>query len=69
MPGELKRIAVLGRLAAVPNLGDRGSSNVIPPSVVTPLDGLRAALPDAEVLAADGADLDEASRSRAAPTR
>lgn len=60
--GKLKRIAVLGRLAAIPNLGDHGSSNVIPPSVVTPLEGLRAALPDAEVLAADGSDLEEASR-------
>jgi beta-glucosidase len=58
----LRRIAVLGRLASVPNLGDRGSSNVIPPAVVTPLDGLRAALPDVEVLAADGSDLDAASR-------
>jgi hypothetical protein len=46
---RLKRIAVLGRLASIPNLGDRGSSNVIPPSVVTPLDGLRAALLTAEV--------------------
>ncbi len=60
--GRLKRIAVLGRLASIPNLGDRGSSNVIPPSVVTPLDGLRAALPDTEILVADGADLHEASR-------
>ena len=60
--GKLKRVAVLGRLASIPNLGDRGSSNVIPPSVVTPLDGLRAALPDAEVLAVDGSDLEEAAR-------
>jgi beta-glucosidase len=42
------RIAVLGRLADVPNLGDGGSSNVHPPSVVTPLAGLRAALPEVE---------------------
>ncbi|MBI5285247.1 MAG: glycoside hydrolase family 3 C-terminal domain-containing protein [Chloroflexi bacterium] len=59
---RLKRIAVLGRLASITNLGDRGSSNVIPPSAVTPLDGLRAALPDAEVLVADGSDLDEVGR-------
>ncbi len=59
---SLKRVAVLGRLASAPNLGDRGSSNVVPPSVVTPLDGLRAALPDADIAAADGADLDEAAR-------
>jgi beta-glucosidase len=47
-PGNLRRIAVLGRLADRPNLGDRGSSDVHPPSVVTPLAGLRAALPDVD---------------------
>ncbi len=57
---KLRRVAVLGRLGAVANLGDQGSSNVVPPSVVTPLDGLRAALPEAEILANDGAGLDEA---------
>lgn len=57
------RIAVLGRLASVPNLGDRGSSNVVPPSVDTPLDGLRAALPDATFLVEDGSDLDAAKRA------
>ena len=61
---SLRRVAVLGRLAAVANLGDGGSSDVHPPEVVTPLDGLRAALPDAEVVhatadssLADGADV------------
>ena len=48
--GALGTVAVLGRLAAVPNLGDGGSSNVIPPEVVTPLAGVRAALPHARVL-------------------
>lgn len=59
---NLGRVAVLGRLAATPNLGDRGSSNVIPPSVVTPLDGLRAAMPGVDIVTADGADLDEAAQ-------
>ncbi len=59
---KLKRVAVLGRLAAVPNLGDRGSSNVVPPSIVTPLDGLRDALPGAELITTDGSDPQEASR-------
>lgn len=36
--------AEIGQLAATPNTGDHGSSNVTPPYVVTPLDGLRAAL-------------------------
>ncbi len=58
------RLAVLGRLAAVPNLGDGGSSDVYPPEVVTLLDGLREGFPRAEVVhatddarVAAGADL------------
>ncbi len=43
-PTTLKRVAMVGRLAAVRNLGDRGSSEVIVSDAVTPLDGLRAAL-------------------------
>ncbi|HXC49977.1 MAG TPA: glycoside hydrolase family 3 C-terminal domain-containing protein [Candidatus Limnocylindrales bacterium] len=58
---SLRRIAVFGRLADVANLGDGGSSNVHPPSVVTPLAGLRAALPHVEwtgdAAGADVADL------------
>jgi beta-glucosidase len=42
-PATTRRIAVIGRLAALPNTGDHGSSRVHPPAVVTPLDGLRAA--------------------------
>jgi beta-glucosidase len=42
-------VAVLGRLAAVPNLGDGGSSDVRPPSVVTPLEGIRTGFADAAV--------------------
>ncbi len=36
-------VAVVGRLAVVPNLGDRGSSDTRPSHVVTPLEGLKAA--------------------------
>ena len=50
---QLRRVALLGSLAAFPNLGDGGSSAVHPPSVVTPLEGLRAALPDVEVVHSD----------------
>jgi len=60
----LGRVAVLGRLAAVANLGDGGSSDVIAPEVVTPLAGLRAALDgitvehsDDDASIADGADV------------
>ena len=53
----LERVLVLGELAATPNLGDRGSSRVYPDRCVTPLDGLRAALPGAcEVLHDPGDD-------------
>jgi beta-glucosidase len=62
-PTALTRVAVIGRLARVKNLGDKGSSDVFVDHCVTPLDGLRAALPevviehsDREVSIADGAD-------------
>jgi len=47
---DLGRVAVLGRLAAVANLGDGGSSDVYPPEVSTLLDGVRGAFPAAEVV-------------------
>ncbi|MEM9712556.1 MAG: glycoside hydrolase family 3 C-terminal domain-containing protein [Actinomycetota bacterium] len=61
-PTSARRVAVLGRLASVANLGDGGSSDVHPPEVVTPLDGLRSAFPGAVVdhvaEPADAADAD-----------
>jgi beta-glucosidase len=60
---DLKNIAVVGRLASIINLGDGGSSDVWAPDVVTVLDGIRAALPNAEVGHEDGADLDAAARA------
>ncbi len=58
------RIAAIGRLAALPNTGDRGSSNVRPPDVVTPLDGLRSACASTatEVVHHDGADVAAAAQ-------
>jgi beta-glucosidase len=60
----VQTIAVLGRLAAMANLGDGGSSDVHPPYVVTPLEGICTYFPDAKVLHSDddasiaqGADL------------
>jgi beta-glucosidase len=46
---DVGSIAVLGRLAVEPNMGDLGSSAVRPPSAVTPVDGVLAAFPDASV--------------------
>jgi beta-glucosidase len=49
-----KRIAVIGPNADVARFGGGGSSEVIPHYLVTPLDGIRAAAPDAEVVFARG---------------
>jgi len=49
----LRRVAVIGRLARVKNLGDKGSSDVVVTDVVTPLDGLHAALAHVEVVHSD----------------
>ena len=54
---NLRRLAVFGHLADAPNTGDGGSSNTRPTHVVTPLEGLRAALGGKVDLAYDdGAD-------------
>ena len=50
-------IAVIGKLAAEVNLGDRGSSSVNPPYAVTILDGLKSAAgPDTQIVFDDGSD-------------
>ena len=56
-------IAVIGPLAATANLGDRGSSDTrpAPGSVVTPLEGLRAAAPQLQIRHSDGRNLAEAT--------
>jgi beta-glucosidase len=46
---SLTSVAVVGRLADVANTGDHGSSDVRAPEVVTALQGLTAALPQAAV--------------------
>ncbi len=40
---KVRSIAVIGRLATQANLGDHGSSNVRPPSFISPIDGIRSA--------------------------
>lgn len=62
-PREVRRIAVVGKLAAVPNLGDMGSSRVRPPYTVTPLEGIVGmATSGSEVVYCDGQDLEEVKR-------
>jgi len=57
--GRLRRLAVVGRLAEQPNLGDVGSSEVRPPAAVTVLDGLRDRLGE-RVLVGEGAGVEAA---------
>ncbi len=59
---SLKSLAVVGRLADAPNLGDYGSSRVYPPagSVVSVVAGLRSRLGPARVVHEPGADLAKA---------
>jgi len=56
------KIAVLGRLAAMPNLGDGGSSAVNPPHVVTPLDGIIRGFPSSQIIHSN----DDAANARGA---
>ncbi len=57
----LRRLAVVGSLAALANLGDGGSSDVYPPEVVTVLDGLRGALDSTDIVYLDGSDTESAA--------
>lgn len=54
---RVRKLAVLGRLASLPNTGDFGSSRVRARHVITPLEGLTALLGDAAILTADESDL------------
>lgn len=49
IPANVGSIALIGRLATAPNMGDEGSSNVRAPSYVSPLDGIRAAFPNTRI--------------------
>ena len=54
---RIRRLAVIGRLAALPNTGDRGSSRCHSPYVVTPLQGIQSSAGEIQVTYADGSDL------------
>lgn len=60
---ELKKIAVIGKLGDKENIGDHGSSRVYPEYVVTPLEGIKKLLPDAEVTFDDGSDIERAKET------
>ena len=53
----IEKLAVIGKLAAVPNTGDGGSSSTRPAYVITPLQGLQEALESqTEIVYDDGSD-------------
>ena len=60
---SVRKLAVLGRLAALENTGDHGSSRVRSPEIVTALSGLRDYLGDEAVLTGDEDDLDAATEA------
>ena len=62
-PASVRSIALIGRLVTAPNMGDHGSSDVRPPSSVSPLEGIRAAFPAADLRVAEADDLDAAVRA------
>ncbi len=53
----IKKLLVLGKLGKKAVIGDRGSSEVYPEYIVTPLQGLIKAAPDTEVIYDEGMDL------------
>jgi beta-glucosidase len=61
----VKTIAVIGKLGEKPNIGDYGSSRVFPKYVVTPVEGIRKALPGAQVIFDDGSDIERAKKAAA----
>lgn len=58
-PSALNRVAVIGNNALVARTQGGGSATVIPPYTVSPLEGLRSALPEADVQFAMGATTQE----------
>lgn len=59
---EVKKLAVIGKLGNAENIGDHGSSQVRPAYIVTPLQGLKAANENCEVVFNDGSDLESAKK-------
>ncbi len=55
-------VAVIGWLAATPNTGDRASSHVQPPYVITPLEGIRAMAGSKLVHYDDGRRIERAAK-------
>jgi beta-glucosidase-like glycosyl hydrolase len=61
-PAKLHTLAIVGRLSNRANTGDRGSSAVFAPKVVTFYEGLKAALPDTKIMLQDTDNVEEAQK-------
>lgn len=59
---QIHKLALIGKLAKAPNIGDYGSSRVRPPYIVTIEEGLKREHPEAVILYCDGSDSAEARR-------
>lgn len=62
---DIASIALIGRLVDQANIGDHGSSEVRPPTTVSPLDRIRAAYPDARITVVTDDDVAAASAAAA----
>ncbi|MHA2087887.1 MAG: beta-glucosidase [Promethearchaeota archaeon] len=60
---NIQQIAIFGKLANTPNIGDYGSSRVYPPYVITPLEGIKnLAGNDITIIHNKGEDLEEVKK-------
>ncbi|KAJ4508072.1 hypothetical protein HRR83_005657 [Exophiala dermatitidis] len=56
-PSKITKIALVGRLADIPNTGDRGSSHVWSPHVVTIYEGVKSTFSHAEIILVEDTDI------------
>ena len=59
---QVRKVALIGKLANTAIIGDHGSSWVRPPYVVTPEEGLKKLHPESEVVFDDGSDIERAKK-------
>lgn len=59
---EIKKVVVIGRLGRKEVIGDRGSSQVFPKYIITPIQGLANVAPKSEVIYYEGSDLEHCKR-------
>ncbi|KAH7141909.1 glycoside hydrolase superfamily [Dactylonectria macrodidyma] len=63
---DTSKVAVVGWLADSKNTGDKGSSAVRSPEVISPYQGIKDALPNADVALENSTDIDAVKRAAAA---